>query len=261
MHEKTRLLSVILKALLCVVLLSVATYAWVSQNRETGSGSISVNIDAKGETITKYHVYSYNQEKRSGEDITQTAYRLNSYDSIFLENNDKMAMFFVLHLDEIKSPYFEIVVSCSNPVWVGDPDTAHSSDILKVACATGDDVGASYYSTTGDNLIFNMLLSYFNGSGSTGYRTFVDKSTRTTDGGHIVYTDKSASLIFPVDLGELPEDKSADVVLSFDYDEELIGAQRILNFGESAIISLGEAIAFDSDINTIEFVFETTDTP
>ena len=181
MHEEARLLSAILKALLCVVLLSVATYAWRSANRDSGSGNMTVDIDAKGATITQYNVYRYNRDTRSAEDITTMAYQLNAYDSIFTENNDKTPMFFVLHLDEIKSATFDIVVSCSNPTWVGDPDTAHSSDILKVACVKGDDVGASYYATTGVDPIFNMLLSYFHGSGSTASGATLGNSSRSVE--------------------------------------------------------------------------------
>ncbi len=258
MKEKMRLLVAILLTLLCVFVLFLATYAWRATNRDTQSGGVGMDIDAEGVTIVDGDVYRYNMETLSVDRLSlNEETRLNEYDSIFLEaeTNKKAAVYFVLHMERIRQTSFTVIVSCLDSSRDWSAVAMNTSDILKVNCALAETIDPSSFQVQGadPDAVFTNLNAYFTSQAvASTAKTFVDEEYDSQTGTH----NKVTELFFPVTLSAIPDDDNADIVLMFDYDPALVALQDPnAVFGTGAMISLGEAIAFNSDIRRIRFEF------
>lgn len=270
LKNKTVFMSLIM---LLVALLSVAalSYAWLASNKEVESQKHQMQIESMGVQINTFKVYRYDYQSNSIIELTTDTdiYRMTPYDSIFTQRNGNTALLFEITLQNVpeRTTSINMTIGCDGEVTTFPtaegyseyevPEDVYTSNVVYFRAATKKTIteqGASVVLPDMDN--FQDIIGVLNEYGAGGQFLTATKSGNTYNFGTKAYT-----LTVPMDVwaSERTDDGNVTVFLMFDYDETLLEAQLIDDFGHIDIsgyadkIGYADDIVFQNDITEISF--------
>lgn len=262
MQDKKQLWINALIAFLCALLITSASFAWVSQNRKTDSEQHRMKIEPMGVTISSFEAYKYNIETDEIDKVTEGDLDLAAYDSIFTERNINTPLLLVVRLRDIQKASnvtLNITAKCvenrahdfatNNPVSSDD----YTSNLISMKAATSTMVGqtiAADANAAAREAFFRNVCTYFsNSANSYDEGQFLTISNNT--GTKVDSFDLSLSGITP-EVADTT--RTCTVYLLIDYDIDLVEAQNIVNFGDVNLIN-GSKVEFANDISSIIFSY------
>jgi len=245
---KTRLIKSLILVLLCFSLMGTGTYAWLCNNRKLKADSIDTQLAFNGAVIINIDIYKYIQETNTIEEISDQEFpAITAYDSIFLERNVNTPLIFkITLLGEFKeSKTMDLVLDCSSSE--ASRKAKKTSNLIYVKAQTKENVeGLDESSITKE---FHSVVDYFKTVSSSKQFMTVRK---TEDGWEFV--EKKTSITYPLTLTDNEKEnpnKTVDIYMILDYNEDLILAHELDKYGEIEIMQ--SEVKFDNDFTQLQF--------
>ncbi len=256
MHMKARLIAGIAKALLCVLLLSAATYAWFASERSKTAAGQTIDIAGSGMKIQGYAAYQDGQRIRYEDDVfNMEPFDMVSYDSIFDERNEQAPLLLRVRLEGAppSARNLNITFTCTE----SDINANRTSNIIKFCYATEAMINTYYGSESvteagivnGDaatvaaqvKLVNSFLTSDDN---SANQKRFVNSASNTK------VTVMNVQV--PLTAAEV-SNELCNFYLLFDYDPQLIN--KFVNVSMTDTSHGATTRIYSSDLGVISFTY------